>query len=174
MDCLHSARCWATYTTWIILCNINGHPIKQPVVVSKDDSSSQCWGFLSQWLLLLQSTGSRVHGLQQLWHTGSGAVAYGLQNAGSEVVAHGLNCSTVCGVFPDQGLNPRPLHWQVDSHPLRHHGSPRRNSLYPCFYSEEAETERLRECLDSLAQGLLNKELQHQNLNLIPDSQALH
>ena len=49
-----------------------------PVVVSKDDSSSQCSGFLSQWLLLLQSTGSRVHGLQQLWHTGSGVLAYRL------------------------------------------------------------------------------------------------
>ena len=25
----------------------------------------------------------------------------------------------------DQGLNLHPLHWQVDSHPLRHQGSPR-------------------------------------------------
>ena len=27
-------------------------------------------------------------------------------------------------IFPDQGLNPCPLHWQVDSLPLAHHGSP--------------------------------------------------
>ena len=31
------------------------------------------------------------------------------------VVAHGLSCSAACGVFPDQGSNPCPLHWQADS-----------------------------------------------------------
>ena len=39
-------------------------------------------------------------------------------------MAHGLSCSTACGIFPDQGSNPRPLHWQADSQPLRHQGSP--------------------------------------------------
>ena len=29
-----------------------------------------------------------------------------------------------CGIFPDQGLNLCPLHWQADSYPLRHQGSP--------------------------------------------------
>ena len=29
-----------------------------------------------------------------------------------------------CGIFPDQGSNPCPLHWQADSQPLRHQGSP--------------------------------------------------
>ena len=24
-------------------------------------------------------------------------------------------CSTACGILPDQGSNPRPLHWQADS-----------------------------------------------------------
>ena len=28
----------------------------------------------------------------------------------SVVVNHGLSCSEACGIFPDQGLNPRPLH----------------------------------------------------------------
>ena len=28
------------------------------------------------------------------------------------------------GIFPDQGSNPCPLHWQADSQPLRHQGSP--------------------------------------------------
>ena len=37
---------------------------------------------------------------------------------------HGLSCSTVHGVFPDQGLNPCHLHWQVDSLPLSHKESP--------------------------------------------------
>ena len=27
-------------------------------------------------------------------------------------------------IFPDQGSNPCPLHWQADSQPLRHQGSP--------------------------------------------------
>ena len=30
------------------------------------------------------------------------------------VVAHGLSCPMACGIFPDQGLNPCPLHWQMD------------------------------------------------------------
>ena len=41
----------------------------------------------------------------------------------SVVVAHGLSCSAVCGIFPDQGSNPCSLYWQVDSQPLRHQGS---------------------------------------------------
>ena len=39
-------------------------------------------------------------------------------------MAHGPSCSAVCGIFPDQGSNPHPLHWQTDSQPLRHQGSP--------------------------------------------------
>ena len=38
--------------------------------------------------------------------------------------AHGLSCSEVRGIFPDQGLNPYPLHWQADRSPLSHPGSP--------------------------------------------------
>ena len=49
----------------------------------------------------------------------------GSRRAGSVVVAHGLSCSTACGIFPDQGSNPCPLHWQADSQPLRHQGSPK-------------------------------------------------
>ena len=33
----------------------------------------------------------------------------------SVVVARGLSCSVACGIFPDQGSNPCPLHWQADS-----------------------------------------------------------
>ena len=33
----------------------------------------------------------------------------------SVVVAHGLSHSAACGIFLDQGLNPRPLFWQADS-----------------------------------------------------------
>ena len=40
------------------------------------------------------------------------------------VVVHGLNCSTACGIFLDQGLNLSLMHWQADSLPLRYQGSP--------------------------------------------------
>ena len=39
-------------------------------------------------------------------------------------MAHGLGCSVACGIFPDQSSNLCPLHWQADSQPLRHQGSP--------------------------------------------------
>ena len=42
----------------------------------------------------------------------------------SVVAALGLSCSMACGIFPDQGWNPCPLHWQGDSYTLYHQGSP--------------------------------------------------
>ena len=39
-----------------------------------------------------------------------------LQYSGSVLVAHGLSCPRVCGVFPDQGLNLCCQHWQVHSY----------------------------------------------------------
>ena len=75
-----------------------------PVVASGGRSSSRCAGLSLSRPLLLQSTGSR--------------------RAGSVVVAHGPSCSVARGIFPDQGSNPCPLHWQADSQPLRHQGSP--------------------------------------------------
>jgi len=38
----------------------------------------------------------------------------------SEAMVHQLICSMAYGIFPDQGSNPYPLHWQADSYPLRH------------------------------------------------------
>ena len=74
------------------------------VAASGGHSSSRCAGLSLRRPLLLRSTGSR--------------------RAGSVVVAHGPSCSAACGILPDQGLNPCPLHWQADSQPLRHQGSP--------------------------------------------------
>ena len=74
------------------------------VVASGGHSSSQCAGLSLSWPLLLWSTGSR--------------------RAGSVIVAHGPSCSAACGILPDQGSNPFPLHWQADPQPLRHQGSP--------------------------------------------------
>ena len=39
-----------------------------------------------------------------------------LSNCGS----CGPSRSGACGIFPDQGSNLCPLHWQADSQPLRH------------------------------------------------------
>ena len=44
-------------------------------------------------------------------------------------MAHGPSCSAACGIFPDQGSNPCPLHWQADSQPLRHQERPRKESF---------------------------------------------
>ena len=83
--------------------------------------SSFLWeGFLQLWqagaTLHRGARASHHHGLS-LWSTGS-------RRAGSAVVAHGPSCSAACGIFPEQGSNPCPLHWQADSQPLRHQGSP--------------------------------------------------
>ena len=40
------------------------------------------------------------------------------------IVAHGLCCSTACGIFLDHGLNLCPPHWQADPYPLCHQKNP--------------------------------------------------
>ena len=54
----------------------------------------------------------------RLRSTGSVVAAPGLRSTGSVVVAQGLSCSAACGIFLDQGSNPRLLHWQAVSSPL--------------------------------------------------------
>ena len=61
-------------------------------------------------LLSLRSRRFRTCRLQKMQHVGSGVAAPRLQSTGSVVVAHGFSCSTACGIFPDQGLNPCFLH----------------------------------------------------------------
>ena len=75
-----------------------------PVAASGGHSSLRCTALSLSWPLLLRSTGSR--------------------RAGSVIVAHGPSCSPSYGILPDQGSNLCPLHWQADSQPLRHQGSP--------------------------------------------------
>ena len=75
------------------------------VVASGGHSSLRCAGLSLSRPLLLRSTCSSC--------------------AGSVVVAHGPSCSAACGIFPDQGSNWCPLHWQADSQPLCHQGSPK-------------------------------------------------
>ena len=93
------------------------------VAASGGHSSSRCAGLSLSWPLLLRSTGSR--------------------HAGSVVVAHGPSCSAACEIFPDQGSNPCPLHWQADSQPLRHQGSPWLILMFN--KAKQKQTHRLRE-----------------------------
>ena len=92
--------CWVFVSVWGL----------SPVVASGGHSSSRCAGLSLSRPLLLRSTSSR--------------------RAGSVTVAHRPSCSAACGILPDQGSNPRPLHWQADSQPLRHQGSPRDAFLF--------------------------------------------
>ena len=85
------------------------------VAASGGYSSSRCAGLSLSRPLLLRGTGSR--------------------RAGSVTVAHRPNCSAACGIFPDQGLNPCPLHWQADSQPLRHQGSPLKHLYTTVVYA---------------------------------------
>ena len=64
-----------------------------------------CAAFSLLWFLLSQSTGTRA----------------------PVVVECGPRCSETCGIFLDQGSNPCPLHWLMDSY---HQGSP-----VGCFYN---------------------------------------
>ena len=84
------------------------------VAASGGHSSARCAGLSLSRPLLLRSTGSR--------------------RAGSVIVAHGPSCSVACGIFPHQGSNPCPLHWQTDSQPLRHQGSPPAWFFTPCWW----------------------------------------
>ena len=87
--------CW-------VLVSVRGLSL---VTASGGHSSSRCMGLSLSRSLLLRSTSSR--------------------RAGSVIVAHGPTCSVACGIFPDQGSNPCPLHWQADSQPLRPGKPPR-------------------------------------------------
>ena len=92
--CLPACLCW-------VFVSVRGLSL---VVASGGHSSSRWAGLSLSRPLLLWSTGSR--------------------RAGSVIVAHGPSRSAACEIFPDQGSKPCPLHWQADSQPLRHQGSP--------------------------------------------------
>ena len=92
---IHLWLCW-------VFVSVRG---LSPAVASGGHSSLRCAGLSPSRPLPLRSTDSR--------------------HAGSAIVAHGPSRSAACGILPDQGSNPCPLHWQADSQPLRHQGSPR-------------------------------------------------
>ena len=100
------------------------------VAASGGPSSSRCAGLSLSRPLLLRSTGSR--------------------RAGSAIVAHGPSRSAACGIVPDQGSNPCPLHWQADSQPLRHQGSPPQAFRCGAGLSKVKSWLNLHHCLASL------------------------
>ena len=58
------------------------------------------------------------------------AAVPGLLSPDSIVVVQGLSCSEAHRIFPDQGSNPYLLHWQADSLPLSHQGSPSSSFIF--------------------------------------------
>ena len=50
------------------------------------------------------------------------------------VVTHWLSCCSTCGIFPDQGLNLYLWHWQADSLPASHQGSPYFWEIEPNYF----------------------------------------
>ena len=79
--------------------------------------ASQRGGFL------LQSTDSR--------HMGFNSCSSQARERGSAVGVHRhiVGVPRACGISPEQGSNMCSLHWQMDSQPLDHQGSPRDHLL---------------------------------------------
>ena len=79
------------------------------------------WVFIAVWgVFLVAASGDYspivALGFSVLWLL--------FQSTVSIVVAHRLSCSIGCGIIQDQGSNQCLLHWQADSLPLSHQGSP--------------------------------------------------
>ena len=76
------------------------------------------------------------------------------------VVEHRLSGLAVCGIFLDQGSNPCPLHWQADSLPLSHQGSPGESILKRRRQNGTSDspesTERAAQALIAVWSGLLS------------------
>ena len=92
-----------------------------------------CWVFaaacglslIAEWRLLSSCSAWASHcgGFSRCGQA-LGVQASVLQHASSVVVVLGLSCLKECGIFLDYGSNLCPLHWQADSLPLNHQGSP--------------------------------------------------
>ena len=80
------------------------------VVAARVFSLVVATGVSLPWLLSLPSAGSRCAGSRCV---------------GLVVAAHRLGCLIPREIFPNQGSHRCPLHWQADSYPLCHQGSPR-------------------------------------------------
>ena len=109
-----------------MLCWVSSSCSKRGLLSSCDVQASRCGGF--------SRCGARALELVDLI-----AVAPGIWSTGSViVVAQGLSSFEAWWIFPGQGLNLCLLHWQADSSPLSHQGSPVRffffnQFIFPAF-----------------------------------------
>ena len=98
---------------WLFWVFVAAHGLSL-IAASGGYSSLRCAGSSLLWLLL-RSMGYRCWGFSSCGTRASVVVAHGPQSTGSVLVAHEISCCAACGIFPDQGSNPCPLHWQADS-----------------------------------------------------------
>ena len=110
------ARYWGQFTIPTTFREVGGYAgssLLRVGFLQQDKQGATPWlwcvGFSPWQFLLLQSTGSGGHA--------------------SVVVVHGLSSLAGCGILPNWGLNPCPLHWQAASLTLSHQGSPGRQIL---------------------------------------------
>ena len=114
----------------------NGNPLQNSCLENSKDGGA-CWAAVygvaqsRTRLKRLSGSSSRVSVAAQAFFSCSAwASHYGGFPCCRAVVALGLIYPKACEIFPDQRLNLCPLHWQVDSYPLRHQGSPYKSSFY--------------------------------------------
>ena len=84
-------------------------------------------------VLVAETGGSSLSVVRALLIALASLAVPGLRGAASVAVAQELSSSKAGGIFPDQGLNLRLLHWQGDSLPLSHQGRPIALFLKACF-----------------------------------------
>ena len=74
--------------------------------------------------------------------------ACGLQKIASAEVEHKFSWPAVCGIFPDQGFNLCPLHWQADSLSLGHQGCLEIIFLYIISFNPHNKSGKSTHCLN--------------------------
>ena len=87
-----------------------------------------------------------------------------LWSRGSVAVAYGLSCSTARGIFLDQRSNPCLLHWQADSFPPSHQGSPDQGFLSRVMPQRHLRRFFKRVLASTLDQNQKLEEVRHGNL----------
>ena len=124
--------------------SLQGSGFSQPWPLLLWSMASRCMGLISCCTRAqqLQREALRARGLSSRsvrlsGHSGSAVAACGSQGTRGQQsqraalralrvssCGNRLSCSMACEMFLDPGLNPCPWHWQVDSYPLCHRGSP--------------------------------------------------
>ena len=108
VSCVETA--WKGWGWSIARLQLGMFPEAQAGHAERSHVLSHCGGFSCCWAQALGHAGFSS--------CGSWALEHRLNS-----LAHGLSCSTIRGIFLDQGLNPCLLHWEVDSLPLIHQGN---------------------------------------------------